>query len=63
MMYRTRRLKQIEEGHQRFCEAQRTNRKTSAVLEKAFGVELAQRYLREVMFDHEHAYSQDTAAA
>lgn len=55
-------MKQIGEGHQRFCEAQRSNRKTSAVLEKAFGVELAQRYLREVMFDHEHANSEAAAA-
>lgn len=35
----------------RFCERQLENVKTRRALERAFGVELADRYMREVLFD------------
>jgi hypothetical protein len=50
----------------RYCQAQRSNAKTTAVLEKAFAhlgdtpkSVLVTRYLYEVLFDHEFYYDTD----
>jgi hypothetical protein len=52
-----RRLAQLAAGHQRFCANQLANKKTSRVLEAAFGPELTQRYMEGLMFDFDPADS------
>jgi hypothetical protein len=46
-----RRLAELAAGHQRFCTNQLANKKTSRVLEAAFGTELTAAYMRGLMFD------------
>lgn len=45
------RLASLHAGHQRYVDKQLENDKTRRVLEAAFGPQLAERYMREVMFD------------
>ena len=46
-----RRLEDIRAAHQRYCQKQMENSKTSAVLQAAFTEDFARRYMSEVMFD------------
>jgi phycocyanobilin:ferredoxin oxidoreductase len=46
-----KRLLDVAEGHQRFCERQLANAKTARVLEAAFGAEVTSDYMRGLMFD------------
>jgi hypothetical protein len=46
-----RRLAELAAGHQRFCANQLANKKTSRVLEVAFGAELTTQYMEGLMFD------------
>ena len=48
-----RRLAALHAAHERYCSKQLENDKTRRVLEAAFGAELSERYMREVMFDCE----------
>jgi phycocyanobilin:ferredoxin oxidoreductase len=45
------RLASLHAAHRRYVDKQLENDKTRRVLEAAFGPELAERYMREVMFD------------
>ncbi len=44
-------IEAIELGHRRYCQQQLQNDKTRRVLEKAFGVDWAERYMTTVLFD------------
>lgn len=46
-----RRRAEIREAHGRYCAKQLENDKTRRVLEKAFGSDVADEYMRRVMFD------------
>ena len=46
-----RRLEGIRAAHQRYCQKQMENSKTSAVLQAAFSEDFARRYMSEIMFD------------
>jgi phycocyanobilin:ferredoxin oxidoreductase len=46
-----RRLEDIRAAHDRYCQKQMENSKTSAVLQAAFNEDFARRYMSEVMFD------------
>ena len=46
-----RRLADIRLAHQRYCQNQQENSKTSAVLKAAFSDDFARRYMSEIMFD------------
>lgn len=52
-----RRLAELAAGHQRFCSNQLANKKTSRVLEVAFGPELTGQYMSGLMFDFDPADS------
>jgi phycocyanobilin:ferredoxin oxidoreductase len=45
------RAAEVRAAHARYCAAQLSNDKTRRVLERAYGEEDADRYMREVMFD------------
>ena len=45
------RTAQIAAAQARYCAKNLENDKTRRVLEKAFGAEAAERYMREIMFD------------
>lgn len=44
-------LQRIYQGQQRYCSQQQQNDRTRRVLEKAFGVDWAERYMSTVLFD------------
>lgn len=46
-----RRLSMLHAGHRRYCDKQLENDKTRRVLEAAFGAEIGEAYMKEVMFD------------
>lgn len=48
-----RRLAGLAAGHQRFVSQQLANQKTARVLDKAFGPELTEAYMKRLMFDFE----------
>jgi phycocyanobilin:ferredoxin oxidoreductase len=48
-----RRLAALHSAHERYCCKQLDNDKTRRVLEAAFGAELSEQYMREIMFDCE----------
>jgi phycocyanobilin:ferredoxin oxidoreductase len=44
-------IDQVLAGQQQYCERQQQNDKTRRVLEKSFGVEWADRYMKDMLFD------------
>ena len=50
---RVARVREMHAAHSRYCARQLENDKTTQVLRKAFGEEVAGAYMREAMFDCE----------